>query len=242
MSQQNGVSVAEQNGVTVCANLAERLNNSRNILYDPNTCEKDFVKTFNDWAHTYDQDIESLGGNSWDYAIERFLKLVPNRDSLILDFCGGTGIIGEKLKSIGYRNLHISDGSVGMLAQAKSRDCFNKIFHEVVSRDTKAKFLEESVQKGVLYDCILSSECVTEFRIVTEQMIREAVKPGGYLMIIESVPHVEEKDLNLDGIYWLLDEVKKPNSGIELVEHRTDLVYDQFNSEKAFILVVRRAY
>eukprot|EP01083_Nonionella_stella_P135351 411763_1 len=104
---------------TIDDHSVHTINESRKVLYDPNHTGKDYVETYEQyWAKSYNQDAQQLGFKSWSYALERIQKYMPNKESMILDFNGGTGQVGKRLSAAGYSNLHISDGSSNMIKQA----------------------------------------------------------------------------------------------------------------------------
>jgi predicted TPR repeat methyltransferase len=209
---------------------------SRKVLYNPNRSAGDYVKTYQDyWARTYTEDGAKLGFKSWQYAVMMIEKYMPKKDALILDYCGGTGQVGQMLSEKGYKHLHISDGSTGMLKQAIEREVYERAFVEVVERGQDVRFLQDAHNK---YDVVLSSMSLSEFKSTVEQFAHKALKKGGIFVSIESVPHLTKA--NLDGIFWVLDECAKPNGEFELLENRDDLPHDDFTVDDCKVLVVRK--
>lgn len=213
----------------------KNITESRKVLYDPTKTEQDYVKCYEDyWAHSYNADGEDLGFQAWTYATEMIKKFAPNKDSLILDYCGGTGQVGKRLAALGYKNLHHSDGSTNMQKQAKALGVYSKFFTQVVNRDEKADYLTGETK----YDVILSSMSLSEFKTLVQQIFDTGLNPGGIFIAIESVPHVEI--CNLDGITWALEECKKPDSNLELLEDDEEKPHDEFTDHPTKIIVVRK--
>lgn len=222
------------------ANLSEgcneRISESRKVLYNPEHTPEDYVATYdNYWAANYNEDGTELGFKSWEYALDRITKLMPNRDALILDYCGGTGQVGKRLYEAGYRHLHINDGSKKMLEQALALNVYEKWHNEVVPKNNKASFL---INDGLKYDVVLSSMSLSEFKPFVEQVVKDHLKPGGVFISFESEPHIELA--KLDGIPFLIEEAAKPNSYVELIENSSNLPHDTFTDHRMKILIVKR--
>lgn len=215
----------------------KNITESRKVLYDQSANQADYVKCYEDyWAHSYNADGEDLGFQAWTYATEMIKKFVPNKEALILDYCGGTGQVGKRLAAAGYKNLHHSDGSTNMQKQAKALGVYSKFFTQVVNRGEHAEYLKGETK----YDVVLSSMSLSEFQAFVQQVFDEALKPGGIFIAIESLPHVES--CGLDGITWALEEAKKPNSGIELLEDDEEKPHDEFTDHPTKIVVFRKKF
>jgi predicted TPR repeat methyltransferase len=236
--------VVEMNGTAnpinpIPEDTHQRILESRKVLYRPDTTGKDYVSTYDDyWAEKYDEDGVHLGFQSWEFATKYISMFVPDKNALILDYCGGTGQVGKRLKAVGYNNIYYSDGSVKMAEQAKTLGIYKKMFHEIVERGQKAHFLEECVKNGMQFDSIFMSMSLSEFETVVQQICREGLKPGGVFIAIESVPHLTQA--RLDGIFWCIDEGKKPDGCLEVVHDCDDHPHDTFTDHKMKVLVVKR--
>ncbi|MEM7256063.1 MAG: class I SAM-dependent methyltransferase [Pseudomonadota bacterium] len=92
--------------------------NRRKSYDDP-----DKEKYYDQWAQTYDIDLQSEGYCGPDQAADMFSSLVPT-DHRVMDFGCGTGLVGELLHGRGYRQLYGVDVSRGMLQQAERRACY----------------------------------------------------------------------------------------------------------------------
>ena len=78
-------------------------------------------QVYDDWAQTYDEDLDTLGYVAPQNAVALLADLLPDRESLILDAGCGTGLVGAYLQQAGYGRLHGSDYSPEMLAEAEKR-------------------------------------------------------------------------------------------------------------------------
>ena len=80
-------------------------------------------------------------------------KDIP-KDSLLIDFGCGTGILGENLNQVGYTNVVGVDGSPEMLEVARAKNVY-KSLHCCLIGSEELKGLE----KGT-FDVALSSACM----------------------------------------------------------------------------------
>ena len=83
---------------------------------------------YDSWANTYDADV----GKDWSFmpsAIAQTVsKLLSNKNAAILDAGAGTGLVGQALAEKGYTNLTAVDLSEKMLAIAKDRKVYKRLY------------------------------------------------------------------------------------------------------------------
>ncbi|MCP4769689.1 MAG: methyltransferase domain-containing protein [Gammaproteobacteria bacterium] len=83
---------------------------------------------FDDWAPTYDHDLVNEMGYVADAeACRRLEALVPDRQARILDAGCGTGLVGRRLRQAGYTEIHGSDYSQKMLAEAQACGAYRSL-------------------------------------------------------------------------------------------------------------------
>jgi predicted TPR repeat methyltransferase len=85
------------------------------------------VRNYDKWAETYDSDMSSLGYLNPAVAASLVSRYVRPGDEPILDAGVGTGILGEVLHAVGYRNLTGIDISEGMLARARVKKLYREL-------------------------------------------------------------------------------------------------------------------
>lgn len=66
---------------------------------------EELIRSYGEWAASYDADIVSIGYANPAVAAGLVARHVPALDSRILDAGVGTGILGEILAVLGYRDL-----------------------------------------------------------------------------------------------------------------------------------------
>ena len=62
-------------------------------------------QTYDQWAATYDADLQQVGYLHTPVIIGLVARFVPRHDATILDAGVGTGAIGQVLSILGYNNL-----------------------------------------------------------------------------------------------------------------------------------------
>jgi len=95
------------------------------------TSNQELEERYDQWASDYDKDLaEEFAWNAPRNAATVFAKHVPS-DAKILDAGAGTGLAGECLSEMGYRDLAAMDLSLGMLEEARRKKIYNG-FHQMV--------------------------------------------------------------------------------------------------------------
>ncbi len=93
-------------------------------LWTPRPVEET-MQVYADWAATYDADVQARGYHTPDRIADALRGMVPP-DTLMLDFGCGTGLGGLAMRAAGFTNMHGTDISAEMLAQATDRGVYAK--------------------------------------------------------------------------------------------------------------------
>ena len=89
--------------------------------------EQELEERYDQWAEEYDADLESdFGWISPQRTSEYVAKHVAKEGS-ILDAGAGTGLVGECLHEMGFRNMTAMDLSLGMLEVARRKDIYRAL-------------------------------------------------------------------------------------------------------------------
>ncbi|XP_078000962.1 methyltransferase-like protein 27 isoform X2 [Glandiceps talaboti] len=142
---------------------AERLADIRN----PGMTAQE-VKTFYDkWSEEFDKDLESLRWNAPRYAAEGLSKLMTNKDARILDCAAGTGLVGQELHRLGYKDIDALDMSQAILDQAQEKGIYKKLICAKIGSEPIEGVNEDSydaiVCSGAFLDNHLDDSCLTEW-------------------------------------------------------------------------------
>lgn len=126
------------------------------------------------WACDYDQDtchhMGYVGPTTAAKILDRHLE---SKDCRILDAGCGTGLVGQVLSQLGYKNMEAMDYSPDMLREAEKKDVYQRVF--------QADLNEKLQVPADTYD---ASICVGTFTYAHvgpdgfEELIR-VTRPGG---------------------------------------------------------------
>jgi predicted TPR repeat methyltransferase len=94
----------------------------------------ELIRTYDQWVANYDADMVSIGYANPAVAAGLVGRHVPAPDSRILDAGVGTGLFGEILAVLGYRDLSGIDMSDGMLAKARERGVYRNLCNGVLGQ------------------------------------------------------------------------------------------------------------
>ena len=87
------------------------------------------VEHYDNWSSGYDRDLlDNYGYRGHLQAAEKFATATDDKSAKIMDFGCGTGLVGDKLKDLGFSDIDGADFSQGMLEVAKSRGCYQQLF------------------------------------------------------------------------------------------------------------------
>ena len=81
---------------------------------------------YDDWANTYDADLDKEGFVAPEHAAALLKSVAPDADRVV-DFGCGTGLAGAALAALGYQNLYGLDISEGMIEKAQQRGCYRSV-------------------------------------------------------------------------------------------------------------------
>ena len=82
---------------------------------------------YNDWADTYDQEVEGYGYASPIRCAEALAKF-HHKDQPVLDFGCGTGLSGMALSKVGFETIDGIEISTPMLEKARSLNVYRQLF------------------------------------------------------------------------------------------------------------------
>ena len=92
------------------------------------TTDGELAERYDEWAKDYDSELaRDFGWHGPKTAVDVFTKYATDKGAFILDAGVGTGLVGELLAGMGYRNLEGLDLSKGMLAEARKRRIYRQL-------------------------------------------------------------------------------------------------------------------
>lgn len=149
----------------------------------PDSSDEDAKITYDTWAATYEEDTNNLGYKGHVLCVEAFNKAMQSKDIFsdahknikILDAGAGTGIIGEMLTQLGYKNIDALDISKEMLDLAAKKNVYKRLICAPLS-DVHI----DEIQTGE-YDvtlCAGTIVCGQAKPVALDECVRH-VRPGG---------------------------------------------------------------
>jgi SAM-dependent methyltransferase len=144
-------------------------------VYDA-TNDKELEGRYDQWAADYDSDLAAeFAWNAPQNATAVFVKHV-DKSAHILDAGAGTGLVGECLAEVGYKDLVAMDLSQGMLDEAKSKNLYNA-FHQMALGGTLDFATGE-------FDAVISVGVFTQGHAPANSFdeLARITKPGGLIL------------------------------------------------------------
>lgn len=138
--------------------------------------EQELEERYDQWAGEYDADLESdFGWLSPQRTADTLAKYVA-RDAAILDAGAGTGLVGQCLHNLGYRNLTAMDLSLGMLEVARQKNIYQGLDQMTMGETLgyASDRFDASVVVGVFTQGHAPASSLDELVRVT--------KPGGHIV------------------------------------------------------------
>ncbi len=140
------------------------------------TSDKELEDRYDQWAADYDSDLAAeFAWNAPQNATAVFVKHV-DKSAHILDAGAGTGLVGECLAEVGYKDLVAMDLSQGMLDEAKSKNLYNA-FHQMALGGTLDFATGE-------FDAVISVGVFTQGHAPANSFdeLARITKPGGLIL------------------------------------------------------------
>lgn len=172
--------------------------------------EQELEERYDQWAEEYDADLDvDFGWISPQRTSDIFAKHVP-REASILDAGAGTGLVGQCLYDLGYRNMTAMDLSQGMLEVARQKNVYQAFDQMVMGErlDYDTDRFDAAVIVGVFTQGHAPAGSIDELVRVT--------KPGGHIVFsLRTDTYLEngfkEKQEALESAgQWKLAEVTEP--------------------------------
>lgn len=136
---------------------------------------QELQSVYNDWAASYDTDLDSLGYSAPQKAANVLAQLLPpTSQTRVLDAGCGTGLVGAALSRHGFKHIDGADLSPGMLKQAAKTGAYENLKEVDLSKPLE----------GTNYDAVICVGTLTEGHVGPEALrhFAEAVKPGGLVV------------------------------------------------------------
>ena len=148
---------------------------------------QELAERYDRWAGKYDSDLEKdFGWRGPQRAVEVFARYVPT-GARVLDAGAGTGLVGQLLSQMDYKDIVAMDLSPGMLEEARKKNVYRELRQMVMGEplDFPDNSFGAVVSVGVLTVGHAPADSFDELIRITE--------PGGYI-VFTLRPDVYEND------------------------------------------------
>jgi predicted TPR repeat methyltransferase len=137
---------------------------------------RELAERYDLWAPHYDYELESLMGYVAPQRGAETLARYVAKSARILDAGAGTGLVGQALRELGYRNLVAVDNSEGMLSRARDKGIYQALYRKDMAQplDFPAAWFGAVVSVGVFTYGHAQAACLEELIRVTN--------PGGFVV------------------------------------------------------------
>lgn len=149
------------------------------------------VAHYKTWAASYDREVGEENRYAQPVRTAQMLKrYLYEQDAPILDAGCGSGLSGTALKEAGYSNIDGCDFSPEMLAKAKEKQCYNKVFEADLNEGQPT--IEDDTYDAVTCVGVFSFGHVSPD--ACDDLLR-IVKSGGHIIIALNEQFWEKGDL-----------------------------------------------
>ena len=166
-------------------------------------------KRYDKWAKDYDSDLERDYGWLGPQKTAEVTARHVSREARVLDAGAGTGMAGEALSKLGYRNLVAMDLSQGMLEEARRKRVYWEL-HRMRMGDP-LDFASDSFDAVVCVGALLSGHAPASS---LDELVR-ITRPGGHVIFtlrnIHEGEGFQEKQaaLELEGRWKLVEAAEE---------------------------------
>ena len=172
--------------------------------------KQELEECYDAWAKEYDQDVVSYGYRSPTIVSALIARYVTPQDGTLLDAGAGTGIVGEILAPLGYKDLVAIDFSQPMLDLAHGKGLYRDLRRMVLGEplDFPDNRFAATLAAGVFTAGHAPPESFDELVRVT--------KPGGYIIftirmeVYRNEGFKEQQDALERAGKWRLVEITDP--------------------------------
>ena len=175
------------------------------------TSNRELEERYDQWASEYDRDLaEDFDWRAPQDAVDVLVRHVAT-GAKILDAGTGTGLVGDILASLGYRNLHAMDLSLGMLEEARRKGIYQDFLQMTLG--------EELDYETDSFDAVISVGVFTIGHApphAFDELVR-ITRSGGFIVFSLRVDVYEEGGFREyqvgmeDSGKWKLAEVSDPS-------------------------------
>ena len=139
--------------------------------------QNQLTSLYDRWAQTYDRDMDNVGYRNPSICLSLLSRYLNDKDLPILDAGVGTGLVAELAIIIGFNKVYGIDISNGMLAIARAKNLYVKLYQADM---TKPLELPQNY-----FSAVISSGVFTTGHVGKEGIrpLVNVCKPNGFLVL-----------------------------------------------------------
>lgn len=166
-----------------CFYLCEKISDRLSWIYET-TNTQNLQNKYNAWASIYDTELDKPYRCCPIQAVHALEKVQPTKNIRILDAGAGTGMVGEVLVELGYKNITAIDLSEAMLEVASKKQVYTAL-HQWNLEDSKL-FCEDET-----FDAILAVGVFTfaHAHPTALRHLNRLLKTGGFFVLTVRVDY-----------------------------------------------------
>jgi ubiquinone/menaquinone biosynthesis C-methylase UbiE len=166
-----------------CFYLCEKVSDRLSWIYET-THIQSLRDKYNAWASIYDTELDKPYRCCPIQAVRALEKVQPTKNVSILDAGAGTGMVGEALVDLGYKNITAVDFSEAMLEVASKKQVYTAL-HQWNLEDAKLFCQEET------FDAILAVGVFTfaHAHPTALRQLNRLLKTGGFFVLTVRVDY-----------------------------------------------------
>ena len=174
------------------------------------TTNEELEQRYDEWAGEYDADLEREFGWIAPQRTAELTKKYVSTEARVLDAGVGTGLVGQCLWDLGFRNMVAIDLSQGMLEEARKKGVYNELRQMILGEelDYPTGSMGAVVSSGVMTVGHAPASSLDELVRITE--------PGGYVVftlrpdVYTESGFKEKQDSLVESGKWTLVEATEP--------------------------------
>jgi predicted TPR repeat methyltransferase len=152
--------------------------------YEATTVEE-LAQAYSEWAEDYEKDtLDIMGYVGPQNAVSMLDRHLASKQVRVLDAGCGTGLVGQALNQMGYREIDAMDYSRDMLEQAKRKQVYRRCFTEDMSQtlDVADNSYDATICVGTFTYAHVGPEAFDELVRITRPggMICFTIRDGAY--------------------------------------------------------------
>ncbi|XP_038078462.1 methyltransferase-like protein 27 isoform X2 [Patiria miniata] len=136
------------------------------------------LEYYENWADSYDKDLKSSDYEAPGICAEALGKVLSDKSAPIVDCAAGTGIVGEELRTVGFKNVDAVDYSQQSLDISASKGVYRRLICNKFD-ENKIEEIKDDSYSGLICVGALGMNHITQSAFPEWNRI---VQKGGFMV------------------------------------------------------------